>query len=132
MFEKPKITKDTIVKIISVMIVASVFLLTMSILTDDNDGRKQVTDDNGATEGALCTFLSEIKGVGEVSVMMQYNNENSVSGVIVTAQGASDPVVKNDIAKGVATLFDIPVSSVMVFEKNQEDSGNENEKETEN
>ncbi len=132
MFEKPKITKDTIVKIISVMIIASVFLLTMSILTDDNDGRKQVSDDNGATEATLCTFLSEIKGVGEVSVMMQYNNENSVSGVIVTAQGASDPVVKNNIAKGVATLFDIPVSSVMVFEKNQEDSGNENEKETEN
>ena len=89
MFEKPKITKDTFVKIITAIILASVFLLTMSILTDDNDSRKQVADDNGATEAALCSFLSEIKGVGEVTVMMQYDNENAVTGVIVTAQGLS-------------------------------------------
>ena len=49
MFEKLKITKDTIVKIITLLLIASVFLLTMSVLTDDNDSRKQVTDDDGAT-----------------------------------------------------------------------------------
>ena len=118
MFEKPKITKETIVKIITVILIASVFLLTMSILTDDNDSRKQVTDDDGATETMLCSFLSEIKGVGDVKVMMEYDENNAVTGVIVTAQGADDPVVKNDIVKGVATLFNLPVSSVMVFEKN--------------
>ena len=30
-------------------------------------------------------------------------------------------VVKSNIVKGVATLYNIPVSSVMVFEKNQEE-----------
>ena len=53
--------------------------------------------------------------------MMEYDENRAVTGVIVTAEGASDPVVKNDIVKGVATLFDLPVSSVMVFEKSQED-----------
>ena len=74
-----------------------------------------------ATETMLCSFLSEIKGVGDVNVMMEYDENRAVTGVIVTAEGASDPVVKNDIVKGVATLFDLPVSSVMVFEKSQED-----------
>lgn len=121
MFEKLKITKDTVVKLITLLLIASVFLLTMSVLTDDNDSRRQVTDDDGATETMLCSFLSEIKGVGDVNVMMEYDENRAVTGVIVTAEGASDPVVKNDIVKGVATLFDLPVSSVMVFEKSQED-----------
>ena len=122
MFEKPEITKENIMKIIIAIIIASIFLLTLSILTDDNDSRRQISDYNGATETTLSGILSEIKGVGDVNVMVQYNEENSVTGVIVTAEGAEDPVVKNNIAKGVSTLFDIPVSSVMVFEKSQEES----------
>ena len=121
MFERPEIKKETMVRIIGAIIVASVFLLTISILTDSHDSRRQVSDDDGATESALCSFLSEVKGVGDVDVMIQYGEESKVSGVIVTAQGAEDPVVKTSIIKGVSTLFDIPASSVMVFEKNQEE-----------
>ena len=119
MFEKPEITKEGVMKIVVALIIASIVLLSLSILTDDNDSRKQISDDDGATE--LCSILSEIKGVGDVNVMLQYNDKNNVTGVIVTAQGADDPVVKTNIVKGVAALYDIPVSSVMVFEKNQEE-----------
>ena len=119
MFEKPEITKEGVMKIVVALIIASILLLSLSILTDDNDSRKQISDDDGATE--LCSILSEIKGVGDVNVMLQYNDKNRVAGVIVTAQGAGDPVVKTNIVKGVAALYDIPVSSVMVFEKNQEE-----------
>lgn len=126
MFGKIQFTKETAVKIITAIIISSIFLLTISVLTDPDDSRKQISDDNGASEAALCSFLSDVKGVGEVGVMIEYGEKGMVSGVIVTAQGAKDPVVKNDIAKGVATLFDIPVSSVMVFEKNQEENENEN------
>ncbi len=122
MFGKIGITKDLIVKIITAVLIASVFLLTMSVLTDDNDSRKQISDDNGATEQALSTFLSDVEGIGKASVMIRYGEENTVKGVIVSAEGAGEPVVKTDIIKGVATLFDIPASSVMVFEKKQEES----------
>lgn len=121
MFDKTQITKDGILKIITAVIIASIFLLAISILTDDNDSRKQISDGNGATETALSSILSEIKGVSDVNVLVQYGKENSVTGVIVTARGADDPVIKNNILKGVSTLFDIPVSSVMVFEKSQEE-----------
>lgn len=121
MFEKSGMTKDTIIKIIIALIIASVVLLTLSILTDGQDSRKMISDDNGSTEETLCNILSEIKGVGEVNVMLQYNEKDKVKGVIVTAQGAEDPVVRNNVVKGVSTVFDIPGSSVMVFEKNQEE-----------
>ncbi len=120
MFEKTSISKDHMVKGIAVILVASVFFLTMSVLTDDNDSRKQISDNDGASETALCNILSQIDGVGEVSVLVEYEDDSTVCGVIVTAQGAHDPIVKHNIVKGVSTLYGIPVSNVMVFQKSQE------------
>ena len=67
MFEKPEITKEGVMKIVVALIIASIVLLSLSILTDDNDSRKQISDDDGATE--LCSILSEIKGVGQILLM---------------------------------------------------------------
>ena len=51
--------------------------------------------------------------------MIEYGEENKVSGVIVISEGGKDPIIANDLTNGVATLYDIPVSSVIVFEKEQ-------------
>ena len=39
--------------------------------------------------------------------------------MIVTAEGGANPVVANDLTCAVTTLYGIPVSSVIVFEKEQ-------------
>lgn len=121
MSERPVWKRESVTRLIAAIIVAAVFLLTISLLTDTPDGRRQISDDDGATESTLCSILSEIEGVGEVHVMIAYTEQDTVSGVIVTAVGGGDPVVRTNLTKGVATLFDIPVSSVMVFEKSQEE-----------
>ena len=120
MLEKIRLSKESMTKLITVLIVAAIVFLSLSILTDNNDERNMISDNNGASESALCSILSEIKGVGSVNVLVEYGEESIVCGVIVTAEGAEDPVVKNDIIKGVSTLYDIPASSVMVFEKKEE------------
>ena len=127
MFEKLKISKETLSKLIIVIFVAAIFMLTMSILTDEQDTRRRVSDSNGATESALCSFLSNIEGVGAVNALIECDNDNNVIGVVVTADGADDPVVRNNIVKGVSTLYDVPASSIMVFKKDL--GGNDNEKE---
>lgn len=114
-----KINKENLIKIITALIIASIALLSISILTDDNDSRRQILDKDGGTETNLCSILSDIKGVGEVNVMVEYEDDDSVKGVIVTAQGARNPIVKNNLTNAVATLFKIPVSNVVVFEKDQ-------------
>ncbi len=120
MFEKlkkdPKM-KDLIIKIIAVLIIISVALLSFDVFTQNKDGRKQIIDDDGGTEAALCNILTDMKGVGKVDVMLQYDKEDQISGVIVTAEGAGDPVVRNDLVNAVRAVFNIPASSVMVFEK---------------
>lgn len=120
MFEKlksdPKF-KDLAVKLIAVLIIISVALLSFDVFTQNTDKRKQIIDETVSTETALCTILTDIKGVGKVDVMLQYDKDEQISGVIVTAEGAEDPVIRNNLVNAVRAVFNIPVSSVMVFEK---------------
>jgi hypothetical protein len=73
-----------------------------------------------------------MKGVGDTSVMITYqyiekpdtvfsseNNKNDrkVEGVIIAAEGAGDIIIRSNIIDAVATVFDIPASNVVVFEK---------------
>ena len=120
MFEK-FIAKENFIKLITVLLIASIGILALSILTENSDGRKQITDNDRASEEQLCSVLSSIKGAGEVDVMVQYDKDNTVAGVIVTAEGGNDPVTVNPLTNGVATLYNIPISSVIVFEKEQEE-----------
>lgn len=131
MFDKfksdPKM-KDMVIKIIAVLIIASVALLSFDVFTQSKDGRKQIVDEDGGTESVLSEILTDIRGVGQVDVMLQYDTDEKVTGVIVTAEGAGDPVVRNDLVNAVRAVFNIPASSVMVFEKEstkKEDGGNE-------
>lgn len=121
MFDKLNLSKEAIVRLLSLLIIAAIFFLSMSILMDDHDRRRQISDNDGATETTLCSILSDIKGVGEVNVLVEYDDRDAVRGVMITAEGADDPVVKYNIIKGVSALFDISSANVMVFEKNQEE-----------
>ncbi|HEY9758972.1 MAG TPA: Asp23/Gls24 family envelope stress response protein [Oculatellaceae cyanobacterium] len=51
------------------------------------------------------------------TVFSSQNNYRKVEGVIVASEGAGDIVIKNNIISAVATLFDIPASNVVVYEK---------------
>ncbi|MEG2323119.1 MAG: hypothetical protein RSA73_00410 [Anaerovoracaceae bacterium] len=117
--------KDMAIKAIAIVIVIAVALLAFDVMTQSKDGRKQILDEDGGTEAALCTILKDIKGVGAVDVMLQQDDEEKISGVIVTAEGAKDPIVRNNLVNAVKAVFNIPASSVMVFEKESEGSNDE-------
>ncbi len=117
-------------KIIAFLIIVTVILLSFDVFTQSKDGRKQIIDEDGGTEAELCSILSDIDGVGEVSVMLQHDDDDNITGVIVTATGAGDPVVKNDLINAVMAVFNIQANSVEVFEKKtvdeyEEESSNE-------
>lgn len=125
--KNPKL-KDLAIKVIAILIILSVALLSFDVFTQTKDGRKQIIDDDGGTEAQLCNILTDIKGVGDVDVMLQYGENDQITGVIVTAEGADDPVVRNNLVNAVRAVFNISVSSVMVFEKDgttKKDGGDE-------
>lgn len=140
-----KYVKELLKKLIAVLLVAAMALLVFDVFTTSKDGRRQIVDMDGASEytsaeaATLATdeerrleqILSEIKGVGAARVMITYQEEEPVAslysgekrkspkveGVIVTAEGAKDIIVKSSIINAVSALFDIPAANVMVFEK---------------
>ena len=119
--KKDPALKDKLLKLIALLIVAAVILLSLDVFTQDKDGRRQILDEDGGTESRLCSILADIEGVGQVVVMLQHDEDDKGSGVIVTAQGAGDPVVKNNLIKAVMAVFNISAASVEVFEKNTVD-----------
>lgn len=121
--------KDKFIKALSIIIIVIVILLSFDVFSQNNDGRRQIVDRDGGVEADLCMILSDIEGVGEVDVMLQYGEDDSITGAIVTAGGADDPVVKNNVVNAVMALFDISASNVEVFKKTGEGVLEENKDE---
>jgi len=130
--------------VLTVITLCTMVLLSGNIVQQDRDGRHQIVDENGADEltvsGSLKTqeelrlqaMLSNISGVGDNQVMITWQErDESVSvfssqpqikrlqGVIVAAEGASQPSVKLAIIDAVTSVYGIPTSSVMVFSLEQ-------------
>ena len=124
------VMKDKAVKILAVIIAAVVVLLSFDVFSSNNDGRRQIVDKDGGVEADLCMILSDIEGVGDVDVMLQYDDDDRIIGAIVTAGGADDPIVKNNVVNAVMALFDISATNVEVFKKNNKNisEGSEDEK----
>ena len=120
MFEK--IGKEKFSRLVTALLIAAIAILALNLLLSETDGRKQVLDGNGGTEEKLCSVLSSIEGAGSVEAMVEYDGRDQVKGVIVLADGAGSPVVEKKLTDGVATLYDIPVSSVIVFEKKSDEN----------
>lgn len=141
-----KFAKDLLFKFITVLVIASAALLLLNVMSQNRDGRMQIIDEDGGAEyseengttreeARLAKILSDIKGVGSADVMLTYTEAEEtqsvfsgsgagqmkkVRGVIVTAEGAGNPVIKNNIINAVSAVYDIPVKNVIVFEKNGE------------
>ena len=88
--------KEKGLKIIALLVIIAVILLSFDVFTQNKDGRKQIIDEDGGTEAQLCSILADIDGVGDVDVMLQHDDDDNITGVIVTAQGAGNPIVKNN------------------------------------
>lgn len=109
--------KEKGLKIIALLIILAVIFLSLDVFTQSKDGRRQIIDEDGGTESELCSILTDIEGVGDVDVMLQHDEDDHITGVIVTAEGAGNPVIKNNVIKAVMAVFNIPSTSVEVFEK---------------
>ena len=125
----------------AVLLLILISLLFLNSMAADKDGRNSLMtgedqvsyDDEGKTEEEirLENILECIAGVGEVNVMIRSSKEHTsasvflseeeaekegeVKGVIVAAEGAENPVIQSKITEAVATVCDVPYSSVAVY-----------------
>ena len=124
--------KDVLNYIISIIIILSVSLLVYNMMVTPKEDGKVVLDRDSQTideenlyfddEKRFSDMLSNIKGVGDVKVMITYEpaeqqqQEPSVKGVMIVAKGAGDIVVKNNIMGAAEAVFGLPVNRITVLE----------------
>ena len=87
-------------------------------------GEKEKEEDVISEGERLEQILSDIKGVGRVSVMITYREnikngreEKEAKGVLITADGADIPFVKSEISDAACAVLDLPIHKVCVFKK---------------
>lgn len=78
-----------------------------------------------AEEERLENILSEIKGVGEVSVMITYaadgeSGEARPRGVVIAAEGADNAQIKTAIHEAAMASLDVSAHRICIFKKEEE------------
>lgn len=118
-----------------------------------NTGIFEVGGKNGQEEedsqvyAALEQALMKIEGVGEVSLYFHYDNEeqanplsnyfstatsqvekksNNIEGILVIAEGAKDPVIKNDLVRILAAVLQLPEHRIVIVEMKKRGNMDEN------
>ena len=88
------------------------------------DNSTQSTDEiQSSLERRLQNILENVEGVGEVKVMLMTeeqqgiyrSGETEVRGVLIAAEGVSDPVVPQEIQQAVRAVFHIEAHKIKIM-----------------
>lgn len=81
---------------------------------DMEGGTRTITEKSTSDQ---VVFKNNQGGTSEPLVLKEINPE--IKGVIIVAEGAKDPKVKQELSNAVQTVLDIPAYRVSVFESNE-------------
>ena len=127
-----KINKENLVVILLVGVLLFVIILptqnsssSLISYTEETEEKVDYTK-HEELENRLTEFLTEIEGVGRVSVLMHMEEAsvssygsnssiNKITGVIVAAEGASNETIRLEIVKMVMALYDLSADKVEVY-----------------
>lgn len=121
-FLKEKGNKYLVFILVGILILV-VLLPTNSTVQQDATVQENIQE--GDMEGQLKRVLSSMEGVGEVEVMLTTESEADslfgadkaspkVSGVVVVAEGAGEPLVDARISEAVKALFSVDAHKISI------------------
>lgn len=107
-----KINKNHLV----LFLLVGILLIVIAIPTDS---REIQTVSGTSLENRLEKVLGQMSGVGDVSVMITYQEDEKVQGVAIVAEGGDNSVVVRNITEVVQALFDLDSHKIKVIKGNQ-------------
>lgn len=106
-----------------ILLLVGILLVVIAIPTKPNteqDTNWEIGDENDVSatemEKRLKSILSQMQGIGEVHVMITYQEETQVEGVVVVAEGGENGVVVQKITEVVQALFDVDAHKIKVID----------------
>lgn len=145
MFEKIKeilTRKDKKVEnLISLLIILIITLICINYIMKDDSKEAEEEKHKGAVlasttevssselESRIENILSKIDGVGKISVLLTYNEEN-LEGVVVVAEGVKDIDTRVDIISAIEVITGLGKHKIKVYEMKEyeNEGGNYGEK----
>jgi hypothetical protein len=110
--EKIKSHKKLVILVaILVLAIAVLFVINRS---ESNTTAQTVSVTYSEKEEKLAQVLQSIKGVGQTQVLI-YEEESTITGVVIVCEGADSIWVKNDILNVVSTAFNIEKGIIAIY-----------------
>lgn len=114
--EHPFVKKVLAIKNIRLIAVALIIALALIIYSGVGSASSTDTPSNmDLEESRLATVLSNIQGAGKVEVMIS-RNDDTVTGVLVVAEGAKDISVLLKLLDATSTVMGVDKSIVEVYQ----------------
>lgn len=106
-----KLNKNNIL----ILLLVGILLVVIAIPTSENQCE---TEYGTEIEIRLENILEKMEGVGEVKVMVTYQDNDEVEGIAVIADGGGDSVIVKNITEVVQALFDVESHKIKVIKAN--------------
>ena len=107
-----------IVLLIGILLVVVAMPTKTQSDTNVMKGYEKVEETSTEIEKRLKKLLENMQDVGDVEVMITYEDREIVEGVVVLADGADNAVVVRNITEVVQALFDVDSHKIKVIERN--------------
>ena len=107
-----KVNKNHLV----LFLLVGILLIVIAIPTDS---REIQTVSGTSLESRLENVLGQMSGVGDVSVMITYKEDEKVQGVAIVAEGGDNAIVVRNITEVVQALFNVDSHKIKVIKGNQ-------------
>ena len=107
-----KINKNHLV----LFLLVGILLIVIAIPTDSGEIQ---TAAGTSLENRLEKVLGQMSGVGEVSVMITYREDENVEGVAIVAEGGDNAVVVRNITEVVQALINVDSQKIKVIKGKQ-------------
>lgn len=114
----PKKNQWLIVLLVGILLVV-IALPTKSSSNSGLEIEYEESNENATEEEKrLESILSNMQNVGDVHVMITYQEDDKVQGVVVIAEGGGNAVVVQNIMEVVQALFSVDSHKIKVIESN--------------
>lgn len=105
-----------ILLLVGILLVVIALPTSSSTEADTSLGDTDETDVNATEmEKRLENILGQMQGVGEVHVMITYQDETQIEGVVVVAQNGGNAVIVQKITEVIRALFDVDAHKIKVI-----------------
>ena len=109
---------EIIVAFVIALVAIFIYFITTSAGLDDTP---TVHTSSGGNELSrqVASVLCNVEGVGDCNVLITYDDEKVVGGVVVVAEGGDDIGVKVKIIDAVCALVDVKAEKIKIYKMNK-------------